>query len=235
MRIPAASIRAMSRMSWNKRVSRSSSIIAALACARRCSTGSSSRRFSTAARIAVSGVLKSAERCERRRQAGLWRTSSRYRAYERTLDRNRDDAAGRVQGADIKRRRGRREETDRLGALTQGDNRDLVVRPDAEVPAVRTLMGIEFERAARFRQRRIQDIFVNVDFFAAALINLPAVVARDADRHPRQLEAPGNVACQGVDRAARFGCQQYVTCEIEQARHHICAVRPPRVWSAPRR
>src|SRR5262245_37137685 len=81
----------MSRMSWNRRVSRSTSASAARTCSRRASTGiDSCRRFSTATRIAVNGVRRSwlndASSVDAR--SAFWRTISAASRSRRNCTRS---------------------------------------------------------------------------------------------------------------------------------------------------
>ena len=87
--------------------------------------------------------------------------------------------------------------------------------------AVGALTGVELERAARLRQRVVQRAGVERDLLAAALVDAPALIARQADGHCRQLEPARHVPRQRVDGAGRLGRQQHVTRQIEETRHLV--------------
>ena len=200
--------------------------MAAPACTRRSSAGRSPRRFSTATLIAVSGVLQvmAQRREQRRRKIGLLPDELGRVTLRQELgpfDRDGDDARNGVECADIECRRGRREEPDRLRAVPQRNNRHLVLLADAGVAAVRALVGVELQRASGLRQGRVQHVGVDGDFLGSALVDLPAVVGRKADRHPGQLKATCDVSGQHLDGACGFGGQQHVPRQIEQTRHLV--------------
>ena len=85
------------------------------------------------------------------------------------------------------------------------------------------MTGIELERAARLRQRGVERRRHRAQFLAAALVDAPAVIAGQADRHTGELEPARDVPRQHVDRACRLGGQQHVAGQIEQPCHFVAA------------
>ena len=135
------------------------------------------------------------------------------------LDGDRHDAGDGVQCAEIDGRRNRCEQADGFRAVAQrNDERASVLVTHAHVTAVGPLACVELQRATRLRQRRVQRCRVNADVLAAALVDLPAVIARKTDGHSRQLEAPRHVPGERVDRADGLRGQQHVSRQVEQPR-----------------
>ena len=153
-RMAAASIRAMSRMSWKRRVRRSSSVIAAPACARRSSAGRSPRRFSTATRIAVSGVRRSwlSEASSVAARSAFCRTSSAASRSPRNCARSIAIATTPATASSVPMSRPawppRQQPTARVPCRS-GTSDTSLLGADARVPAVGALTGVELERAPR--------------------------------------------------------------------------------------
>ena len=80
----------------------------------------------------------------------------------RALDGNRDDAAKRIQRAEIEIRRARREQAHGLHTVAQRhDFHAGLGVADLHVSAIGALVRVELQRPSRLRERRIQDILVD--------------------------------------------------------------------------
>ena len=136
----------------------------------------------------------------------------------RSLDRNRDDAAQRIEGAEIEVRCDRREKPHRLHAVAEWHDRDASLRvADAHVAAIRALAGVELQRPTGFCERGIQDIDVDRDVTRPTLVNGPAIVAGQSDGHLGELESACHLPGEGFHRGGSVGRQQDVPCQVEEA------------------
>ena len=132
--IAAASMRAMSRMSWNRRVSRSSSTTAASACVpplvgRQLASQVFDRDANRRQRRLQ---IVAQRRQQRRRQIGLLPHQFRgvtFRQELRAFDRDRHHAGQRVQRADVQRRRDRGQQTDGFRPVSQRHDEYAVAHP----------------------------------------------------------------------------------------------------------
>ena len=83
--------------------------------------------------------------------------------------------------------------------------------------------GVELDGAVGLGERGVENSRVDRQVVLPALVQLPSRVTRQADRHLRQLEPPGDVTGQGVDGACRLGGEQDVACQVEEPRDLVPA------------
>ena len=205
--------------------------------ARAPSSGRSPRRFSTATRIAVSGVRRSwlSEASSADASSAFCRTSSAAsRSCEelRALDRDRDDAGDRVERADVQlpppRPAARWSWSHAAAEPARRDRPRLTRRSRARRSARcarRTRASPRAVASAVFRSR--SSITTSS---SAALVDRASPVIGRAGRSAtlRQLEPPGDVARERVDRAGRLGRQQHVAASGRTAASPRCGARSPR-------
>ena len=200
--------------------------MAAPACARRSSAGRSPRRFSTA----------TLDRGQRRSQIVAERSQQRCGQLGLLPDEFRGVAVARgtARARWRSRRRRRRRRACRCPAwraaassptafvpCRSGTSVTPLLGPVLRVAAVGALMGVELERAAGPRQRVVQRRRCRAQSPRRRPGGRASPDRRQADRDRRQLEAARDVPRQHIERAGRFGRQQHVTREIEEARQLV--------------
>ena len=229
-RMRPASIRAMSRMSWNSRVSRSISSSAAPRLSR-----------AVVGEQSPPQVLdRDPDRGQRRTQVVAQRGEQRGGEVGllpdhfgglalgqklRTFDRDRHHAGHGIERPDVEPGATAASSADRpwCRAAAARSNRARRRRHHARVAAVGALMRVELQHPARGRERRVRAPPRRSRPLLAALVDLPALIGRQADGHPCQLESPRDVARQRVDGLRPSRRQQHVAASDRTAASPRCA------------
>ena len=215
--IAPASMRAISRMFWNRRVSRSTSVRIRSLCSRRsCSSGHDACRLLAATRIAVSGVRRSwpSEASSADFSSSLWRARSAALRSSRNCARSIAIAARPATASSVRASIGRpaaAEQADRLARRAAAARIATVrrARRSARCPSSTRLKAADSSRGIERQPQR------------AGLEDEPLAPLRHADRHVVEIEAARDEA--GERRVGRLavGDEQDVAAQIEQARQLV--------------